>query len=277
MTVQGRREPRRPAPEESGGGTPPLQCTADGEEHVVDADLIELGGILGAQGLADVLDLTQVRVVGEVRLVQRAGGIELDQFLGRVLPRLTDAFLDVGERALVTQVHQQAGHRQVFGEPHGQEDDACEAQAHAAHTRLHGAAGAVQPDALFSAGAEFFQQVCDVLRQGRQTAGADPAGQREVGPQVTQDLDQVGLAAAVEAADPGRLLFLAEVVQVALEDLGEPRLVFALTNEGVQFVAKGLGVFDVVAGDAFVGDLPGPGVFQEQCAVLHGVGPVKRP
>jgi hypothetical protein len=128
--------------------------------------------------------------------------IELGKLLVRVLTGLDYVPAQAVELPVVAQVHQELGQREVLRQPDREQNDAEQAQTHAANTGLHRAAGAVQPHHLLAAGAELLEQVRDILGQRSKRAGGDAAGQRIVRPQVAQDLDQMGLAAAVEAADP---------------------------------------------------------------------------
>ena len=115
-----------------------------------------------------------------------------------------------------------------------------------------------KPDAIAGAGA---QRTCrrmkpggpptqcgdlleHVLHIGRQSGEAPRtrAVFREgvVGPQETQHLREVRLTASEEAADPGRrLLGLALVAHVGIEDANETPLVLALANEVLQLEAQG--------------------------------------
>ena len=81
---------------------------------------------------------------------------------------------------------------------------------------------------------ELFQQILDLGREVGEAAGPGAVGKRVVDPQVAQHLHQVGLAAPEEAANPGRrLLRIAEVIEVALEQAHESFLVLALADEGL--------------------------------------------
>jgi len=71
----------------NGAGELAVACKGapDGGEHVVDADLLHLRRILGAQGRADVLDVTEVGIALEIGFLQNAGGVEPGQLRARVL------------------------------------------------------------------------------------------------------------------------------------------------------------------------------------------------
>ena len=61
-----------------------------GGEHVVDADLLHLGRILGAQGRADILDAAKVGIARKIGLLQNPRRVEPGQFRARVLARRHD-------------------------------------------------------------------------------------------------------------------------------------------------------------------------------------------
>lgn len=122
---------------------PPLQGAADDDEHVVDADLLHLRWVLGTQDRADVGDAVQVRVGGEIGLLHCAGGVELGQLLVRVLAGLGNVVAHAVQLAVVAQVHLELGQGDVLRQPRRVQDDAEQAQPHAANPCLHRTAGAV--------------------------------------------------------------------------------------------------------------------------------------
>jgi hypothetical protein len=63
---------------------------ADGGEHVVDTDLLDLGRILGAQGRTDILDVAEVGIARKIGFLQDPRGVEPGQLRARVLARPHD-------------------------------------------------------------------------------------------------------------------------------------------------------------------------------------------
>lgn len=85
---------------------------------------------------------------------------------------------------------------------------------------------------------------------------------------------QMGLAAAIKAADPdGRLLALAELRQVVLENALQPLIILPFADKGAQFIAQHiplLGRFGKgYCGDPIIGNREGRWVALEQLSVFH--------
>jgi len=129
----------------------------------------------------------------------------------------------------------------LLGEAHTAEQQRKQGEANVASAGAEGSRHRLQPARLPPGDRQLLEGVPDLVGQRREVARRGPVWEVIVGPQVAQDLDQVGLAAAVEAADPDRrLLRVAHVAQVGVEDLLEAAGVLALAHEGTQLVAQRL-------------------------------------
>ena len=98
----------------------------------------------------------------------------------------------------------------------------------------------MKPGGALTQCGDFLEHVLHIGRQSGQ-APRTRAVFREgvIGPQETQHLREVRLTAAEEAADPGRrLLWLALVTHVGIEDANETPLVLALAHEVLQLEAQ---------------------------------------
>ena len=127
--------------------------------------------------------------------------------------------------------------RVAIGKPCGLEHDAEKGEPDAVSgTSAEGSRRGVQALASSSQGRDLGQQLHHVVRQPCETAGARSVlRKRVVHPQEAQHLRQVRLAAAEEAADPrGRLLGLALMADVCLQDSNQSAPVLAFADEVLQ-------------------------------------------
>ena len=88
---------------------------------------------------------------------------------------------------------------------------------------------------------QFTQRCDDVIgkRGSRQTARGGAVRELRVAPEVRRHLQQMGLAAAEEAADPGRILARrTEIAQVAVQDAPKRIAELPVANEGREFLAE---------------------------------------
>ncbi len=100
-----------------------------------------------------------------------------------------------------------------------------------------------RPPAL---GRELAQLALDVLGQTDDVPRSTTVVEGLVPPEGFEDLDQVGLASAVEPADPGRGLGASsQVREEGIEDAVEASLVLPLADEGGEFVGQGGRVADL--------------------------------
>ena len=143
------------------------------------------------------------------------------------------------EDALLAEPQDEARLRVVLGQPGGGEDDREERERDA---RAPGAQDPGRREAaaeLPAAGLELAEVRADLLGQLDEPARPRLVRQDAVGPQRVEHPDEMGLAAAVEAADPHRgLRGLVEVRQVAAHDPLEAGRVLALGDEGPELVAQ---------------------------------------
>ena len=146
-----------------------------------------------------------------------------------------------------------------------------EKRSRGGHRRLAGAPGV---------GIELAELRLDLVGQpsAHQAAGRRAVLEGGVHPEMGQHLEQVGLAAAEEAADPRRVLpGRSQVGEVAVEDALEGVAELAVTDEGLDLRAELRpslrvgGVGD--SGLAVVGETTGPRVAIEQLVDLHGPVP----
>ena len=213
------------------------QGATDVGQHFIDADVVVFLKVLSTQGRTDIFDATKVRVSGEVGFLKCGRGIEAAEFAGGVFSSRRNMVTNRVQLAIVAQVHGETGQRGLFREPHGLKYDAQDPKTNAAGPGFEGAASTVQADALLAAGTEFPEQFGDLRGQAGQASRRGTIRKGKIRPEIAEYLDQVGLAAAIEAANPDRLLFLTQVVQVRLEHLGQATLILPLADEGFQFVA----------------------------------------
>src|ERR1022692_4550763 len=101
-------------------------------------------------------------------------------------------------------------------------------------------------------------------------AGRGAVWKSKVGPEIAQNLREVGFSAAVKAANPGCLLLGAlKVIPIALKDPTHALEVFALVNERFEFKPERVEIFYVVAGDALIDQFPSQRVPEEYFFGLH--------
>src|SRR5690606_12623362 len=107
--------------------------------------------------------------------------------------------------------------------------------------------------------AQFFECVCNVLRQVGNMARGKAVRESLVDPEGAQHLGHVRLTRTEEAADPyTRLLMIAaQVAQVGGQDLVHTSLVLTFTDERLELITKGverlLGQIVLHFGDPVVG------------------------
>ena len=113
-----------------------------------------------------------------------------------------------------------------------------------AGTGAQGARRRMKPGGAPTQCADLLEHVLHIGRQSGEAARTRPVFREGVvGPQESQHLREVRLAASEEAADPGRrLLGLALVAHVGIEDANETPLVLALANEVFQLEAQGTAI-----------------------------------
>ena len=246
----------------------------------------DVGGLgeLSAQHRPDLpLVAGEAGIGGE----QRAGDDRTHVQVLQLAPKRPPCRLDRGAHPVVEAVllEPQAELRQgpALRQTGRLEDDAEQRQPDAVPgTGAQHAGRGVQPAPAPPQGGDLGEQVPHLLRQPRQAArGGAILREREVGPQEAQHLCQMRLAAAEEAADPGRrLLRLALVPEVGLQDADQTAAVLAGADEVAQLEAqdaalvRGRGVGH--GGDAVVqqGDLVGVlpvdvPVLQRRCRGIH--------
>ena len=169
--------------------------------------------------------------------------MEVVQFLRPRLAAGFDAGPDPLEETLFFEPETEAGLRDPGGEAAGFQEDRERRDSHLLVAAEQGSRGGEQrlPRAA-GAGVEFREVRLDVFRQaaGDEASGLRAVVERRVHPEMREHLQQVRLAAAEEAADPGGLLPAAaevgeEPFEDALQTVGEA----AVADEGLQFGAEG--------------------------------------
>ena len=97
----------------------------------------------------------------------------------------------------------------------------------------------MQPVALLAQGRNLFQQVLHIVWQPCQTARSSAVFRKcVVRPEEAQHFGKVGLAASEKPTDPGsRLLGLALITDVGIEDANEAALILPFADEVLQFEA----------------------------------------
>jgi hypothetical protein len=129
----------------------------------------------------------------------------------------------------------------------------------------------VQALVALAEGGYLRQEIGDLLGETGEGTGRGPVRKGKIDPEISQDLGQVGLAAPVKPADPGRfLLGAAEIVDIPLENAAHAVQVFALADERFQLIPERVQVFGIVAGNPLVDEPPGQGIFEENFSCLHG-------
>ena len=215
-------------------------------------------GVRGEQGPGD--EGAHVEVV---QLPAKLPALRLDQ--------VTHPVVD----AVLAEPEAEARLGKALGETRGLEDDPEQGEADALPGAVEGSGRGVQPMPPPAEGGEFRQQFPHVARQPGHAPGLGAVlGEGVVRPQEAQHLRQVRLAAAEEAADPGRrLLRLTLVADVGLQDADEPAAVLSFADEVLQLEAEGAallvggGVGD--RGDAVVQERDPVGISLVDVPVLH--------
>lgn len=123
--------------------------------------------------------------------------------------------------------------------------------------------------------AELGEVVTHFVREGDDVTGPIATRQLDVVPEVFQNPNQVGLAAAVEPAHPHRrLLGLAQVLQEAVENPLQTPRVLAIAHEAAQLPPEDIPLLGRLwphdLGDAIVRDLVVGGVSMEELPVGDG-------
>ena len=138
-------------------------------------------------------------------------------------------------------------------------------------------AAARKPPKGLAAISQFLQQVGNFRRQFHERAGGRTVDKAVILPEITQHFDEMGLAAAEEAADPDSLLLLPpKAFEVGLENPLQSAGVFAIADKGLQLEAERLDLALVMANfgdlrDAVIKQLNGCGVAEVEFAVSHGL------
>ena len=124
-----------------------------------------------------------------------------------------------------------------------------ESKAHVVHgARAEGARRRAQSTQWFAAVAQFSEQIGYFRRQRHQRAGGGAVGKVGVLPEVAQHFDQMGFAAAKEAADPdGVLLRFSQTAEVGLEHPLHSARVFAIADKVLQLETERLDLPLIVA------------------------------
>src|SRR5262249_19443398 len=122
---------------------------------------------------------------------------------------------------------------------------------------------------------QFLEQILDRRSQAGQVTGCGAVFREPIiRPEVTENLDEMRLAAAVKATDPDSgLLRFVEVFQEGFEDADQPPLVLAFADERLQLEAQRAAlfrIFDVCnLGDTVIEQVEGAGVFEENFPIFH--------
>ena len=143
--------------------------------------------------------------------------------------------------------------------------------------RAEGACSRAQTTKRLAAIAQFLEQISDFRRQLHERAGGGTVGKTVILPEIAQHFDEMGFAAAEEAADPDRLLLLPpQAIEVGLENPLQSAGVFAIADKGLQLEAERLDLALVVADfgdlrDAVIEQLDGCGIAEVKFAVRSWV------
>ena len=183
----------------------------------------------------------EVLVPRQDRLADAGAHPEVGKLL---LPRAAvgfDVFLHLVEGALPLEPEDEPGDRVLLGQAGRAEDHAENRLPDTVVGAGEECAGGGEQAAVAATGlVEFGEVGADLLRHlGHDAAGRGAVGERRVGPEVGEHLEQVALAAAEEAANPDRLLRrVAQVAEVLREDAVESAGKLPLADEHLQLAAQ---------------------------------------
>ena len=231
-------------------------------EHLVVGDVLRRRRELRPQQISHVLHRAAESGVGvEERLGDQRRHVEIVDLLVERTPLRLDGGTHGIEVAVLPGPDREASAGVLLGQTGALEQHRQERQADGV-TLAGGERASGRPKAAHAParGRQLGEVVGDVVGDGDEVAGTVAAGELHIAPQVLEDPDKVRLAAAVEAAHPGRrLLCLAEVGEEAVEDAFETSRVLPVAHEAAQLPSQhlpllvGLGSHDL--GDAVVRDL----------------------
>ena len=201
--------------------------------------------------------------------------VEVVEFAEELLAGRFDRGLHPVEDAVLLEPHAELRLRQRLGQALGRKDDAQHGQADAlAAARRQRPRRGVQAAAALAQRVEFAQKVLHFLREAGQAAGGRAVVEAGVHPQMAEHLQQVRLAAAVEAAHPRRRLRRrTDVAEVGLQDADQAVLVLALAHEVLKLVPERLDFLVAgglaYGGNAVVQQLGYSGIALEELSVFH--------
>ncbi len=259
------------------------QSQSGGLDELLGRDVRPQRRKLLRQQLPGRLDVGREAGVGrDERAGDDRADVEVVELAQPVLPRRLDRGAHAGEQPLLAQPEAEARLRILRGQAAGAEQnrqhavpDVIDAAAEQRPGGRHG-----RPPGPVRVGVQLAELRLDLVGQAaaHQAAGRRPVGERRVHPQVGEHLQQVRLAAAEEAADPGRVLLRGpEVREVAVENALQGVAELPVADEGLELGPQFLQRRPV--GDVYYPRLPVVGeprrarVAVEHLVELHRAGP----
>ena len=230
---------------------------ANAVDHLLVGHVVPVGEG-GQQQVPDLLDrgLPLGEVVRDGLVDHRRHQEVVDLLVPAHAGRL-DRLAYLAQAVVVAQPHHEGGQVMTLGQARRAVHDGQDAEPDAAGAGAQRAGRSVEPAAALARDGQLLEQGLDLRGLVGDAPRLRAVGELVVGPQCPEHLDDVGLAAAKEPADPDpRLLGLAQVAQVGLQHLAQACLVLALADERLELVQQraqlGLGTAALDLGHAVV-------------------------
>ena len=253
-------------------------------EHIVDnVEHLLIGDVPGSrwelrlQQIADVLDRVPQAGIGfQQRLRDHRRHVQVVDLLseGAALRFNSGAHLLVVSVLACPDCESRT--RVLLGEPSALEQHREERQSDSiALARSERAGRRPQATEALARGAELGEVVTNFVRKGDDVTGPIPTRQLDVVPEVFQNPNEMGLAAAVEATHPHRrLLGLAQILQEAVENPLQAACVLAVAHEAAQLPPEDIPLLGCLRPydlrDTVVRDLGISGISVEELPVGQG-------